>query len=370
MRTKAAVLHEFGSELLVEDVDLAEVGPDEVLIAMRASGVCHTDRTMQEGANPLPLPLVLGHEVAGVVLAAGSQVVEFSPGDRVATCASSFCGHCRWCQQGKLNHCEYKHRSRPAGQLSRVTQGGAPVEPFVGLGGFAHHLLVHHSAVARIPDEMPFDRAALLGCAVVTGIGAVRHTADVESGQTVAVIGCGGVGLNVIQGARLVGASRIIAIDRLEAKLHKARTFGATDVIDANSVDAVAAVRELTGGVDHVFDVVGNPTTMQQGFAMLDTAGMLTMVGVPHPGMTVELPLVDFLLEKRVQGTKMGSTRFRLDIPLYSQMYLDGRILLDELISERIPLESVNHALSGLDNPVGARAVIVVEDEGAGDAEA
>lgn len=359
MRTKAAVLHEFGNDLTIDEVEIADVGPDEVLIEVAASGVCHTDRTMQGGANALPLPLILGHEVAGTVVAVGDNVSDVAPGDRVATCASSFCGRCRWCQTGQLNHCENKHRSRAAGESPRVSQQGVSVEPFVGLGGFADHVLVHESAVARIPDQMPFEQASLLGCAVVTGIGAVRHTANVQSGETVAVIGCGGVGLNVIQGARLVGAGRIIAIDRLPAKLDRAREFGATDVVDASALDPVTAVRELTGfGVDHVFDVVGIPATMQQGFAMLDTAGLLTMVGVPHPEMTVELPMVDFLVEKRVQGTKMGSTRFRLDIPLYSELYLQGRLLLDELISERLPLDGVNEALERLDNPLGARAVL------------
>lgn len=364
VKTRAAVLHAFGADLAVEEISLAEVGPDEVLIRTVASGVCHTDRTMQGGANALPLPLVLGHEVAGVVEQVGDRVTEFVVGDRVATCASSFCGRCRWCQTGHLNHCEDRRRARPAGQPPRVTQGDVPVEPFVGLGGFAEHILVDRSAVVTLPDAMPLDRACLLGCAVVTGLGAVRHTAQVRSGETVAVIGCGGVGLNVIQGARLVGASRIIAIDRLPAKLDRARLFGATDVVDASSTDPVAVVRELTGsGVDHVFDVVGLTSTLAQGFAMLDTRGLLTMVGVPHPDVRLDVPAVDLLLEKRIQGTKMGSTRFRLDIPLYAQMYLDGRLMLDELISERVSLNDVNAALADLDNPIGARAVLTFGPE-------
>lgn len=358
---KAAVLHEFGSTLTIEDVSVAAPGPDEVLVRTVASGVCHTDRTMQLGANPLPLPLVLGHEVAGLVEAVGRDVSYVKAGDRVATTASAFCGHCRWCQRGALQHCENKGRSRPQGQPSRLTQGDVTVEPFVGLGGFAEQLLVHERTLVKLPDEMPLDRASLLGCAGITGLGAVRHAAKVQVGQTVAVIGCGGVGLNVVQGARIAGASRIIAVDRLPEKLELARRFGATDTIDASELDPVAVVKELTGGlgVDHAIEVVGIEATIEQAFAMLDTAGTATVVGVARPDMKVRIPAVELLLEKRLQGTKMGSTRPRLDIPLYCQLYLDGRLMLDELLSEKVPLEKVNDALAGLDNPVGARTLLM-----------
>jgi S-(hydroxymethyl)glutathione dehydrogenase/alcohol dehydrogenase len=233
------------------------------------------------------------------------------------------------------------------------------VEPFVGLGGFAELLLVHERTLVRLPDEMPLDKASLLGCAGITGLGAVRHAAGVQAGDTVAVIGCGGVGLNAIQGARLCGASRIIAIDRLPQKLELAKVFGATDVVDASDVDPVQAVLELTGGgVDHALEVVGIEATIEQAFAMLDTMGTATVVGVARPEMQVRIPAVQLLLEKRLQGTKMGSTRFRLDVPLYCQMYMDGRLLLDELLSDTKPLSGVNEALDRLDNPTGARTVL------------
>ncbi|GAA1541235.1 Zn-dependent alcohol dehydrogenase [Nocardioides humi] len=357
---KAAVLHEFGSELSIEEVELADPAPDEVVLRTVASGVCHTDRTMQNGANPLPLPLVLGHEVSGIVEAVGRNVTYVRPGDPVATCASSFCGHCRWCQVGQLHHCENKGRARPAGQPPRLSQGDTPVEPFVGLGGFAEQLLVHERTLVRLPEEMPLDKAALLGCAGITGLGAVRHAARVQAGQTVAVIGCGGVGLNAVQGARLVGASRIIAVDRIPEKLEMARRMGATETVNAAEDDPVAAVRELTGGVgvDHALEVVGLEATIEQAFAMLDTMGTCTMVGVPRPEMKVSIPAVELLLEKRLQGTKLGSTRFRLDIPLYCRMYLDGRLDLDTLLSETVAMSEVNRALEQLDNPVGARTLL------------
>lgn len=356
---KAAVLHEFGGDLVIDEVTVSSPAPDEVLVRTVASGVCHTDRTMQQGGNPLPLPLLLGHEAAGIVEAVGSNVTYVKPGDPVATTASSFCGHCRWCMQGDLHHCENKGRARLTGSAPRLSVAGGPVEPFVGLGAFAELLLVHERTLVRLPDEMPLDKASLLGCAGITGLGAVRYTAAVRAGQTVAVIGCGGVGLNAIQGARLVGASRIIAVDRIPQKLDLAKRFGATDTINAAEVDPVTAVVDLTsGGVDHAIEVVGIESTIEQAFAMLDTMGTATVIGVARPGMQVRIPAVQLLLEKKLQGTKMGSTRPRLDIPLYCQMYLDGRLLLDELLSETVPLSAVNAALAQLDNPTGARTVL------------
>ncbi|GAA3981275.1 Zn-dependent alcohol dehydrogenase [Thermobifida alba] len=356
---KAAVLHEFHKDLVIEDVTVSEPAPDEVLVRVVASGVCHTDRTMQLGANDLPLPLILGHEAAGIVERVGSAVTYVKPGDPVATCASAFCGSCRWCMRGELQHCERKRRSREPGRPPRLSQGDTPVEPFVGLGGFAEQLLVHESAVVKLPEEMPLDRAALLGCSVITGVGAVRNAAKVQVGQTVAVIGCGGVGLNVVQGARIAGAAQIIAVDRIPDKLALARQFGATHTVDAGTTDPVEAVRELTGGgVDHAIEVVGIAATMEQAFQMLDTQGTATVVGVARPDVQVRVPATDLLLEKRLQGSKMGSSRFRIDIPLYCRLYLDGRLKLDELLSARVPLTEVNRALADLDNPLGARTVL------------
>ena len=358
---KAAVLHQFDAPLVVEDVTIDAPAADEVLIRSVASGVCHTDRTMQMGANPLPLPLVLGHEVSGVVEAVGRDVTYVRPGDHVVTNVSASCGQCRWCQLGHVQHCVDKHRSRAVGAPARLSRHGVAVEAFVGLGGFAEQLLVHHSAVVRIPAQMPLDRAALLGCAVMTGVGAARNAAGVRPGDTVAVIGCGGVGLNVIQGARLCGAARIIAIDRIGSKLERAREFGATDLVDAGAVDPVEAVRSLTGGgIDHALEVVGLAVTMQQAFAMVATMGQVTMVGVPRPDVRIELPAVDFLAEKRFVGSRMGSGRPRLDVPLFCELYLSGRLMLDELISDRLTLDDVNQALDTLDHPLGARAVLLM----------
>jgi S-(hydroxymethyl)glutathione dehydrogenase/alcohol dehydrogenase len=356
---QAAVLERFGGPLVIEDVDVAEAGPDEVLIRTAACGVCHSDRTIQLGAQPRPLPFLLGHEAAGVVEQVGAGVRGIRPGDHVVACGSAFCGSCEWCMRGLLQHCESKGWARADGEPPRLTLHGQSLPALVGLGAFASHLLVHERAVAVIPPEMPLDRAALLGCAVLTGMGAVRHRAQVAAGQTVAVIGCGGVGLNAIQGARMCGAARIVAVDLAAAKLTRAQTFGATDVVDASDGDPVGAVRELTGGgVDHALEVVGSAATIQQAFAMTRTYGTTTVIGVTRPEEVISVPAYELMQEKRLQGSRLGSSAFRLDIPLYCRLYLDGRLMLDELVSETIALPDVNAALAALDGSDAARSVI------------
>jgi S-(hydroxymethyl)glutathione dehydrogenase/alcohol dehydrogenase len=355
---RAAILAEFGADLVEADVDLGAVGRDEVLVRITDSGICHSDRTVQLGAQDRPMPLILGHESAGIVEEVGAGVRMFSPGDHVVGSASAYCGVCSWCQRGQTQHCTDKGNARADGS-ARLSLRGAEVHAFVGLGGFATHMLVSANALVRVPAEMPLDKAALLGCAVLTGIGAVRNRAQVRVGQTVAVVGCGGVGLNVVQGARLAGASRIVAVDLNPAKLDRAVAFGATDVVDGSSVDSVEAVLDLTGGVDHAFEVVGLGRAVEQAFAMTGVRGTTTVVGVPRAGETVTLsPIVFMATEKRVQGSRLGSGNFRVDVPLYCEMYLRGQLMLDELISEVVGLEDASRGLAALDGSDGARSVI------------
>jgi S-(hydroxymethyl)glutathione dehydrogenase/alcohol dehydrogenase len=330
-----------------------------VLVRVTDSGICHSDRSVHLGTQDRPLPLILGHEASGVVERVGTDVRGFAPGDHVVGTASAYCGVCSWCLRGLPQHCTDKGQARADGS-PRLTRGGAQVHAFVGLGGFATHMLVSERSLVRLPADMPLDKAALLGCAVLTGVGAVRHRAQVRPGETVAVIGCGGVGLNAVQGARLSGASRIVAIDLSAAKLARAERFGATDVVLASEVDSVEAVRELTGGgVDHALEVVGSGATIEQAFAMTATRGTVTVVGVPKPSETVSLAALPFMAsEKRVQGSRMGSGNFRVDVPLYCEMYLRGQLLLDELVSEVIELSDVNRGLADLDGSDGARSVI------------
>lgn len=360
---RAAILEEYGKPLDFADVDVSDVAADEVLVRTVASSVCHSDRTVQLGAFPMVLPLILGHEASGIVECVGSAVASVTPGDQVVACAAAFCGVCEWCLRGLPHQCETKRRTRPEGQPPRLSWRGAAAESYVGLGGFAEKMLVHERAVVRIPNEMPLDKAALLGCAVVTGLGVVRYRAGVELGETVAVLGCGGVGLNVVQGARIAGASRIIAVDIDAEKLDRARAFGATDIVDASAVDPVGAIKELTsGGVDHAIEVIGRGETIEQAFAMVRTLGTATIVGVTRPEEYVRIPANELLMfEKRLQGSRSGTARYRLDIPLYCQMYLDGRLLLDELVTELIDLEGVNDAMDALDLSQGLRRIIMFE---------
>lgn len=354
----AALLDAFDSSLSIRPIDAAEPAPDEVLIRTAAAGVCHSDKHGYSGGIPqLPLPTVLGHEASGVVEAVGSAVDYVRPGDHVVLCPGGSCGRCRLCDRGLPQHCVDNGRVRRDGS-ARLTEDGVPVNPFVGIGAFAEQMLVHQCTVARIDSRTDLTLAALLGCAVTTGIGAIRHSAQVRLGQSVAVIGCGGVGLNAIQGARLAGAARIIAVDREPAKLALATSFGATDTVDATAEEPVEAVAALTGGVDHVIEAVGSPATIQQAFAMLGTAGVATVTGLSRPGDTFTLPSIDLLAEKRIQGSRLGGTRLRLDIPLYADLYRSGDLLLDQLVGTTVRLAATEQAIAQMDTASGARTVI------------
>lgn len=354
------MLETYGNPLTLADVELASPAPDELRVRTVAAGICHTDRTVQSGAHHSPVPNILGHEAAGIVTAVGERVRDFRVGDRVVACPSAFCGTCEWCLRGLSHLCTDKRRERPAGEVPRVSWRGSAVVAMSGVGGFAEELLLHESAAVRIPDAMPLDRAALLGCGVLTGVGSVLSRARVRPGQTAAVIGVGGVGLNVVQGCRIAGASRIIAIDRMPAKLERARLFGATDVIDSSGTDPVSAVRELTGGgVDHAFEVVGGAATIEAAFEMLRPRGTATVVGVPRPDSRLSLSPMGLFSERRLQGANMGATAARLGIPMLANMYLGGQLLLDELVSNRIGLDDVNTALDTMESTAGARSVVV-----------
>lgn len=356
---RAAVLHGFDQRPELADLELGQILSQEVRIRTVATGICHSDRFGQTGGNAaVGLPVVLGHEAAGVVLEVGSAVSSVNPGDHVVVSPAGSCGTCSWCSRGLPQHCINLVRVRPEGQGARLLLADRAVTPYVGIGSFAEEMLVREASIAKVPDAMPLDKAALLGCAVITGLGAIRHSAQVRFGETVAVIGCGGVGLSAIQGAALAGASRIIGIDRVPAKLEPARQFGATDVVDASSEDPVEAVMDLTGGVDHAIEVVGLSATISQAFAMLGTRGTTTVVGLGRAGDTVEMPTTAFLAEKRIQGSRLGGTQLRVDVPLYAEMYLNGRLDLDPLMGQTIGLADVADALEGIDDATAARTVV------------
>lgn len=359
---KAAVLREVRKPLVIEDVPINKPGPHEVLIRTVAAGVCHSDLHFIEGSYPYPLPAVLGHESAGVVEQVGAEVRTVRPGDHVITCLSAFCGHCEHCLTGHMSRCESPETRRGPGEAPRLGAEPGAMNQFLNLSSFAEYMLIHEHACTAISKEMPLDRAALIGCSVTTGVGAVIHTSAVRPGETVAVLGCGGVGLAAINGAAIAGAGRIIAVDRVASKLDLARRFGATDVVDASAGDPVAQVRDLTGGgVHHSFEAIGLKVTAEQSFQMLRRGGTANIIGMIPVGTKIELHGADFLGEKRIQGSLMGSNRFPVDMPRLVAFYLQGKLKLDDMISRRLRLDQINEAMDELKRGEIARSVILFD---------
>ncbi len=356
---KAAVLREVDRPLEVEEVQIDKPGPREILVRTGATGVCHSDLHFVEGLYAIAMPAILGHEAAGTVEAVGDLVTYVKPGDRVIFCLSVFCGHCERCLSGRPVLCSRTDVVRRPDDPPRLSQGEEPLTQMALLGSFAEHMLVHENSVVKVDDDLPFEQLALIGCGVTTGLGAALNTAKVEPGSTVAVIGCGGVGLNIIQGARLAGALRIIAVDAVETKLGMAMEFGATDVVDASSGDVAKRIRDLTGGgVDYSFEAIGKKETAEQAFSMLRFGGTATIVGMIPEGTKIELDGPSFLREKRIQGSSMGSNRFRTDMPRYIEFYKQGRLKLDELVTQRLKLDQVNDAFADMKQGHVARSVI------------
>ncbi len=359
---KAAVLRETKKPLVIEEVQINKPGPREVLIRTMAAGVCHSDLHFLEGLYPYPLPAVLGHESAGIVEQVGSEVRSVKPGDHVITCLSAFCGRCEHCITGHLSRCVSPDTKREAGDEPRLIETTGPMNQFLNLSSFAEMMLIHENACVSIRKDMPFDVAALIGCSVVTGYGAVAHTSGVRPGETVAVIGCGGIGLAAINAAAIAGAGRIIAIDMVGSKLNLARHFGATDVVNPKDGDPVKQVQELTkGGVHHAFEAVGLKQTAEQSFKMLARGGTANIIGMIPVGVHIELHGAEFLGEKRIQGSVMGSNRFPVDMPRLVDFYMAGKLKLDEMISQRVKLEQVNDALQELKSGNLARSVIMFD---------
>jgi S-(hydroxymethyl)glutathione dehydrogenase/alcohol dehydrogenase len=358
---RAAVLSEIGGALSVERVAVDNPGPREVLLRTAACGLCHSDLHYLDGLWPCAKPIVLGHEAAGVVEKTGADVRHVKPGDHVIACLSAFCGHCASCLSGRPYACDNTAElRRPKGAPGRLSAAGKPLHQLFDLGGYGEQMLVHENALVRIRPDMPLDRAALIGCAVTTGVGAVVNGAKVAFGSSVAVVGCGGIGLSAVNGAAIAGAGRIIAVDVQPAKLALARALGATDTVDAAAGDPVEAVREMTGGgVDYAFEALGKKKTAEQCFAMLRRSGTATIIGMLPVGEMIEIPGAQLLNDLRIQGSNMGSNRFRLDMPRLVDFYLDGRLKLDRLVAETIALDQVNEGLARLRDGTQARSVIL-----------
>jgi S-(hydroxymethyl)glutathione dehydrogenase / alcohol dehydrogenase len=357
---KAAILHAANQPLTIEEVALTKPGPRDVLLRTAFAGLCHSDLHFIEGLYPHPTPCVLGHESAGVVEAVGEGVTYVKPGDHVITCLSVFCGTCPQCVTGHPNLCENTEVKLPPGVSRRLSwKNGELMNQFLNLSSFGEQMLVHENSMVKIDPDIPLDRAALFGCGVMTGVGAVFNAARVEPGSTVAVIGCGGVGLSAVNGAALAGAERIIAIDTVASKLEVARELGATDTLNASNADPVKAVRDMTGGgVHYSFEALGTKTTAEQAFGMLRAGGTATIIGMVPLGVKIELHGYDFLRDRKLQGTSMGGNRFRVDMPRLLSLWRQGRLKLDHLISGRIKLSEINEGFAALKSGAPVRQLI------------
>ena len=362
MRVKAAVCRAFGEPLAIEEVDLAEPGPDEVEVEIRACAICHSDISYIEGDWGGDLPAVFGHEAAGIVKRTGAGVSDFAPGDRVVVTLIRSCGRCPYCAGGSQVMCEEVFELDLNGPIHAAS--GEPVWQAMRTGAFAEAVVVHHSQMVKIPAEMAFDEASLLACGVITGYGAVVNTARLKPGQRAAVVGCGGVGLNAIQGAALSGAGMVVAIDVSDAKLEAARAFGATDTINIAHEDAAEAIMKLTDnhGVDFVFVTVGAKQAFDHASRYITKNGTVVIVGMPPSGVMANYdPGTMAAWNQKILGSKMGETIISKDIPALTEAWQDGRLKLAELITGRYPLDRINEAIEGVTKGEALRNVIVFD---------
>ncbi|MBL8705614.1 MAG: Zn-dependent alcohol dehydrogenase [Rhodospirillales bacterium] len=367
MKFRAAVLRQVGQPLAIETVEAAALKPTDVLVRIRASGLCHTDLEVIEGALPYPLPIVLGHEGAGVVEAVGSAVRQVKPGDHVVCSWNPHCGDCFYCDRDQPILCEVFSATQPKGQLMDGTSrlacdDGAPMHHFSVVSSHAEYCVVPESGAIAVPKAIPFDRACLIGCGVMTGFGAATRAAPVPAGANVLVIGCGAVGLNVLQGARLAGAGRIVAIDRSQARLELARRFGATDGLLAGDA-ALGDVRALTQGrgADLVFESAGHPSAFALAAEACRPGGQVVFLGKVHVDQQIAFRWGSLMGEKRITRSSYGGARPRRDFPLLAQAYLDGRLNLDDLITARLPLDRINDGFDAMRRGEGIRSVITFD---------
>jgi Zn-dependent alcohol dehydrogenase len=373
MRVRAAVAHEPGAPLVVEQVLLEPPRAGEVLVRVAAAGVCHSDLHLADGhLGTRRFPIVLGHEGAGVVEAVGAGVDDVAAGDRVAFCFVPACQRCRSCRAGRSNLCETAAEHSLAGTLldgtTRLSRtDGAALRHFLFVSCFAERCVVPGAAAVAIPPELPLWQAALLGCGVVTGVGAVRNAARVRAGESVCVIGCGGIGLQIVAAARLVGAETIIAVERDPSKRELALARGATHAVDASDGDPAAAVLALSpGGVDHAFEAVGSPATIRLTWDVLRPGATGIVVGIAPIGAEVSLPALEFLSEKGLKGCYYGSANASVELGLLARLVADGRFPVSDVVSDLTDLDGIESALGRLRRGEGARTVVVLDSELAG----
>jgi S-(hydroxymethyl)glutathione dehydrogenase/alcohol dehydrogenase len=361
---KAAVMFNFMEPLRVESLKLKSPREDEVVVKMVASGVCHSDLSVVQAKIPVPPPCVLGHEGAGIVEEVGKGVRDLKPGDHVVLAWVANCGNCHYCAAGTSHLCEAGVLAAMQGLEGVLEKDGMDIARLAGVASFAERTVVRATSAIKVRDDVPLDRACLVGCGVMTGVGAAFNTAKIRPGETVAVYGCGGVGLNVIQGAALCGASRIIAVDLAPKKLAMAEQFGATDTVNASEGDPPDQIRALTGGlgVDYAFEVIGAPAVITQAFMSLKRGGKAIIVGVVGLGQEISLPGAMLALEeKSVIGSLYGSANLRRDMPRLLDLYMQKKLKIDELVSKRIKLDDVNAAFEAMEKGEVARSVIMYQ---------
>ena len=357
-QVRGVVATERGAPVTVATIEVPDPGPGEALVAVQACGVCHTDLHYREGAINDDFPFLLGHEAAGVVEAVGPDVTEVAPGDFVVLNWRAVCGECRACRRGRPWYCFATHNA-----TQKMTLDGVELSPALGIGAFAEKTLVAAGQATKVDPAASPTAAGLLGCGVMAGLGAAMFTGEVGRGDSVAVFGCGGVGDAAVAGARLAGAAKIIAVDLDPAKLELAKGFGATDTVDASSVDPVEAIRDLTdgNGADVCIEAVGNPKVFEQAFYARDLAGTVVQVGVPDPEMRLELPMIDFFGRGgRLKPSWYGDCLPSRDFPMLIDLYLQGRLDLDAFVSETIDLDQVEAAFGRMERGEVLRSVVVL----------
>ena len=367
MKAKAAILFEVGQRLDIREVEVAKPRTGEVLVRMAVGGICHSDLHVMTGHLSAPVPSILGHEGAGTVVEVGSGVTSVRPGDNVIPLWRLSCGECEYCTSARPALCAVGMTIRSTGRLldgsSRFSLDGSEIKHFLGVSTFSEYTVILEKALVKVPKDIPLQQAALLGCAVITGIGAVMNAARVKPGSQVAVFGSGGVGLNVIQGAALAGAEKIIAVDLLDNKLEMARQFGATHTVNASSGDPVEQVRSLTEqrGVDYAFEVIGLPQTVRQAFDSLAKRGEAIVLGVTPLETEVSIPIMPLIFEEKVlKGSVYGSSRPRIDIPKLMNLYRAGKLKLDELVTRTFSFDQINEAYAALERGEVARTVVLM----------
>jgi len=365
MKFKAAVLNRVGEPLAIEQLEMADLEPTDVLVRIHASGLCHTDLEVIQGSLAYPLPIVLGHEGAGVVEAVGKEVTRVRPGNHVVCSWNPHCGHCFYCEQDLPILCEPLTRYQPKGLLldgySRLSRPGGQVHHFSVVSSHAQYCVVPESGAIAVPKEIPFDRACLIGCGVMTGVGAATRKAPVPPGASVLVIGCGAVGLNAIQGAKLAGAGLIIAADVSDEKLDRGKTFGAHARVDAASPDVLQQLRGMTHGrgPDYVFEAAGNVSGFRLALEAVRPGGQVVFLGKVNVNQEVSFRWGSLMGEKRIVRSSYGGARPHRDFPWLARLYLEGKLMLDELITQRLHIEAINDGFAAMARGEGIRTVVM-----------